>query len=80
MKPKQITCKEVMHHVCESLGEDLNSPQCSEIKAHLEECSGCQSYFKSVETTIEFYRKYNVEPTKEVHERLMSFLGLKDSK
>lgn len=79
MKQKKVTCKEVMHHVCESLGEDLNSPQCSAIKAHLEECSGCQNYFNSVESTIEFYRKYSVEPTEETHSRLMSFLGLKQS-
>jgi predicted anti-sigma-YlaC factor YlaD len=78
MKQKKITCKDVMHYVCESLGEDLNSPQCTAIKAHLEECSGCQNYFNSVETTIEFYRKYSVEPTKDTHNRLMSFLGLKD--
>lgn len=79
MKRQKITCKDVMHHVCESLGEDLNSPQCSAIKAHLDRCLGCQDYFKSVEATIDFYRNYNVEPSKETHERLMSLLGLKDS-
>ncbi len=79
MKQQQITCKDVMQHVCESLGEDLNSPQCSAIKAHLEKCSGCQNYFQSVETTIDFYRKYDIEPTKDSHDRLMSLLGLKDS-
>lgn len=80
MKQKKVTCKEVMHHVCESLGEDLNSPQCVSIKAHLDECEGCQSYFKSVESTIDFYRKYNIEPTQQMHERLMSLLGLSDQK
>ncbi|NWF88814.1 MAG: hypothetical protein HXY50_05040 [Ignavibacteriaceae bacterium] len=79
MKKQQVTCKEVMHHVCESLGEDLNSPHCFAIKAHLEECSGCRDYFKSVEDTIDFYRKYNVEPTKASHLRLMNLLGLKDT-
>ena len=79
MRHNQVTCKDVMHHVCESLGEDLNSPKCVAIKAHLDECHGCQDYFKSVEATIDFYRKYNVEPTKDAHNRLMSFLGLKDS-
>jgi len=79
MKQKPVTCKEVMHHVCESLGEDLNSQQCVAIKNHLDECEGCQNYFKSVETTIDFYKKYNLEPTKEVHDRLMSLLGLENS-
>ena len=79
MKPNQVTCKDVMHHVCESLGEDLNSPQCAALKAHLDECAGCQNYFKSVKTTIDFYRKYNLEPTYEAHERLMKLLGLNNS-
>lgn len=79
MKKIQVTCKDVMHHVCGSLGEDLNSPQCAALKAHLDECSGCQNYFSSVKSTIDFYQKYNVEPTKDTHDRLMSFLGLSDS-
>ena len=79
MKQNEVTCKDVMHHVCESLGEDLNSPKCAAIKAHLDECQGCQNYFKSVEATIDFYRKYDVEPTIDAHNRLMSLLGLKDS-
>lgn len=79
MKENQVTCKEVMYHVCESLGEDLNSPQCAAIKAHLDECHGCKNYFKSVEATIDFYRKYNIEPPKDAHKRLMALLGLKDS-
>jgi predicted anti-sigma-YlaC factor YlaD len=79
MKKEHVTCKDVMHHVCESLGEDLNSPKCSTIKTHLGECAGCQEYFKSIGTTIDFYRKYNVEPSKETHSKLMSLLGLSDS-
>jgi predicted anti-sigma-YlaC factor YlaD len=79
MNKNQVTCKDVMHHVCESLGEDLNSSQCAAIKVHLDECQGCQNYFNSVEATIDFYRKYNVEPTKDAHNRLMTLLGLKDS-
>lgn len=79
MKKIQVTCKEVMHHVCESLGEDLNSSHCAAIKSHLDECEGCQNYFKSVESTIDFYKKYNIELTNDGHNRLMSFLGLKES-
>lgn len=78
MKKQQVTCKEVMHHICENLGEDLNSDKCAAIKNHLDECPGCQNYFKTVEQTIEFYKKYNVEPPPEAHNRLLTFLGLKD--
>ncbi|MCX6150479.1 MAG: hypothetical protein NTX22_08165 [Ignavibacteriales bacterium] len=73
-----ITCKEVMSHICDNLGEQLNSPRCVAIKNHLDSCSACQSYFKSVETTIDFYKKYNVNLPDEAHNRLISFLGLKE--
>lgn len=73
---KNTTCKEVMNHICDNLGEDLDSPKCLAIKEHLDECENCQKYFKSVETTILFYKKYNVDISDDAHSRLMSFLGL----
>ena len=72
------TCKEVMSHICDNLGEELNSPKCIEIKAHLETCDNCQHYFHSVETTIQFYKKYDVNISDEAHNRLIEFLGLKE--
>ena len=75
-KPK---CKDVMQHICESLGEELNSDKCVAIKLHLDNCSDCKSYFKTVELTIDLYKKYNVEIPKEAHSRLMNFLDLNDS-
>ena len=72
------TCKEVMSHICDNLGEDLDSPKCIAIKAHLEECDSCKTYFKSVETTIQFYKKYNVTLTDDAHNKLLDFLGLKE--
>jgi predicted anti-sigma-YlaC factor YlaD len=74
----EITCKEVMNHICDNLGEELNSPKCIAIKEHLESCETCQSYFKNVEATIEFYKKYNVTLPDDAHNRLLSFLGLKE--
>lgn len=65
-----------MHHICDNLGEDLESPRCTLIKAHLENCNSCRNYFTSVEKTIEFYKQYNVELSEEAHTRLIDFLGL----
>ncbi|MDZ7764232.1 MAG: hypothetical protein U5K00_07360 [Melioribacteraceae bacterium] len=76
MKNKKVNCKEVMSHICDNLGEDLDSPRCVEIKTHLDECESCQKYFKSVDTTIQFYKKYNVEVDDDTHNRLIEFLGL----
>lgn len=78
MKNSKVKCKEVMSHICDSLGEDLNSPKCINIKDHLEKCPSCQSYFESVESTVKFYKKYNVKLDNEGHQRLLSVLGLDD--
>jgi predicted anti-sigma-YlaC factor YlaD len=78
MKKEKITCNEVRKHVCESLGENLNDEKCIDIKQHLDSCAKCRDYFKSVEITIECYRKYNVEVPEEAHDRLMKMLGLNE--
>lgn len=74
-KPK---CKDVMQHICESLGEDLESEKCVAIKQHLDGCTDCQTYFKTVELTIDYYKKYNVQIPDDAHSRLMNFLDLND--
>ncbi|OGU56404.1 MAG: hypothetical protein A2V66_06185 [Ignavibacteria bacterium RBG_13_36_8] len=76
MKNK-VTCKEVMHHICDNLGENLNSPKCKVIKQHLESCDNCRKYYDSIETTIELYKKYNMSIPDDAHNRLMEILGLK---
>ena len=78
MNEQKISCKEVANHICENLGEQLDSPNCKTIKEHLEECSYCRDYFSSVEKTIDFYRKYNINMPDEAHKRLMDCLGLND--
>ncbi|MBA4250752.1 MAG: hypothetical protein C0425_01820 [Chlorobiaceae bacterium] len=76
MKNQIVNCKEVMSHICENLGEELNSPKCLDIRAHLTKCKDCQNYFISVERTIELYKKYNVEISQEAEERLFKILNL----
>lgn len=78
MSEKNPNCKDVMKHICESLGEDLESDKCIAIKHHLDNCDSCQNYFKTIELTIDFYKKYNAEIPKDAHTRLMDFLNLED--
>lgn len=78
MKEIKVTCKEAMKHVCESFGENLNDEKCLAVKKHLDSCPHCREYFKSVEITIECYRKYNVEIPEDAHSRLMKILGLEE--
>jgi predicted anti-sigma-YlaC factor YlaD len=68
-----------MNHICENLGEEIDSPRCASIKAHLDKCEGCQKYFNSVDTTIQFYKNYNVKISSDAHNRLMDFLDLNDA-
>ena len=75
-KQAKATCKEVMEHICDNLGEELDSPKCIQIKDHLDNCENCQSYFSSVEKTIQLYRKYEVTIDKNTHTRLIDFPGL----
>jgi predicted anti-sigma-YlaC factor YlaD len=78
MNFEKIACKDVANHICESLGEELNSPKCLAIKEHLENCPTCREYFNSVKKTIHLYQDYNVELPDDVHKRLMDCLGLND--
>ena len=78
MSEQKPNCKDVMQHICESLGEELNSDKCVAIKNHLDSCTDCKGYFKTVELTIDYYKQYKVEIPKEAHSRLMSFLDLSD--
>jgi len=75
-KEIKVTCLEVMSHICESLGEDLNSERCKDIRYHLEKCPECTNYYKSVQMTIDYYKKYNVNLPTDAHKRLISFLDL----
>lgn len=75
---KEVTCKDVMRYICECLAEDTSSERCLSLKSHLEECKDCTEYFKSVELTIDCYRKYNVDIPGDAHKRLMNFLNLED--
>jgi len=75
-KEIKVTCLEVMSHICDSLGEDLESERCRDIKYHLEHCPEWTNYLKSVEMTIDYYKKYNVDLPSNAHNRLMSFLDL----
>ncbi len=78
MKEYKVTCKEVMAHICDNLGEELNSPRCIAIKEHLENCPTCGNYMNSINSTIHLYKDYNADLSKESHKKLFDLLGLSD--
>lgn len=73
-----VTCKDVMSHICDSLGEELQSPKCVAIRRHMDSCDCCKNYFNSVEKTIGFYRDYKVVMPEDAHDRLMKYLDMCD--
>jgi predicted anti-sigma-YlaC factor YlaD len=58
MTENTITCDEVHEHICNNLDEELNSPHCKAIRAHLNKCHDCSDYLKSVKKTIHLYKEY----------------------
>ena len=77
-KDHKITCKNVMNHICDTLGEDLSSPTCTTLKSHLDNCESCQKYYKSISQTILVYKKYELDASSDSHKKLLKFLGLDD--
>jgi hypothetical protein len=65
MGKNQSVCTEVLRFICDNLDEDLDSPSCTEIKSHLEICTHCAGYLKSMKKTVELYKTY---PTPDISE------------
>ncbi len=80
MKETNTNCNDVMNHICENLGQDVDSPNCVAIKNHLKSCNNCQKYLKSIGLTIELYKNYNAEISDDMHNRLLDVLGISDCK
>jgi len=51
-----MKCDDVYRHICENLDQEIDSPQCREIKRHLESCPDCTAYLDSLRRTVSLYR------------------------
>ena len=58
MKKSSPTCRETYKTICAGIGEELDSPRCREIRAHIRGCRDCSTYLKELKTTIGLYRAY----------------------
>ncbi|MFH1195229.1 MAG: hypothetical protein V1720_05925 [bacterium] len=72
--------KQLIKMICDNLGEDLDKLKADEIKLVVKSSDKCLKLIKSLDLTVECYKKYNVEVTEDMHKRLMDFLGLEESK
>jgi hypothetical protein len=75
----EVTCKDVLHYICEQFGDDDGSDRCLEVKRHLENCPDCTHYCDSLETMIGLYRAASPEFSSEAKSVLLNSLGLDPS-
>ena len=75
MKKKTISCEKMYTHICDNLDQDINSPQCREIKRHLEACPNCVAYLDGLKKTITLYREYPMpKAPKKIRRQIISKL------
>jgi len=71
-----MTCHEVYRHICDNLDGDLDSPECREIKVHLESCPDCQGVLRSLKKTVDLYRAAPAPAVPEpAHHRLLELIN-----
>ena len=70
-----------MDHICENLGEDINSEFCQEIRDHLEQCPECCASVDAMKKTVHLYKNFiNEEVPQKVDRRLWQVLQLSKPK
>ena len=78
MKKKPVTHRTIYRHLCDTLGQDMDSPKCREIRRHVDGCPECVDYLNSLKTTVALYRRYPAPPLSNAARRsLRSVLRLK---
>jgi hypothetical protein len=72
-----VACRDIFRHICENLDENMDSPECREIRKHMDDCPDCVAYLDSLKKTVRLYRVY---PSPKVpgtaHRRLIAKLKL----
>ncbi len=78
MKEEKQSTKDLLKCICGHLGEDLDKLNAEELKELVGQNEECKKFLKSLNLTVECYQKYNVEVNKDMHNRLIDYLGLKE--
>jgi hypothetical protein len=78
MNKDNLSKEEIMKYICSNLGENLEFFKNDEIKKLVSGSEECRQLLKSLDITIECYRNYNVEVSKESHDKLIDYLGLNE--
>ncbi|MBD3290693.1 hypothetical protein GF337_17940 [candidate division KSB1 bacterium] len=71
-------CKNIIEQLCEELNESVNSPFCTEVQRHLEQCSQCRVFVDSIRTTVFFCKNLVDEDVpRSIDDHLWKILKLK---
>jgi hypothetical protein len=72
-----MKCADIFRHICDNLDEKIDSPECREIRKHIDDCPDCVAYLDSLKKTVRLYRIYpDPAVPAAVHKRLYATLNL----
>jgi Putative zinc-finger len=70
-----MQCSDVYVFICENLGNDLNSPECREIKEHLDGCPDCSVHLDSLKKVVALYKQTPApEVSPSIHARILQLI------
>jgi hypothetical protein len=76
-----MKCREAYRHICDNLDEQIDSPRCREIRAHVSICPDCQSFLSTLKKTVGLYRTMpQPKLPRGAHGRLLQALAREEKK
>jgi len=70
------TLKERLALICQKLGDDPDSDNCSKIRELIQTCPSCRAFVDSVNKTIQLYQDPVPPHSEDIHQRLLHKLNL----
>jgi anti-sigma factor RsiW len=76
-----MKCKDAYLHICDNLDEQIDSPRCREIRAHLAVCPDCHAFLTSLKKTVKLYKALPAPRLpRGIHSRLLHTLAQEEKK
>jgi hypothetical protein len=76
-----MKCRDAYLHICDNLDEQIDSPRCREIKAHLKACPDCKAFLTTLKKTVGLYRTMpQPKLPRGAHSRLVHALATEEKK
>ncbi|RPH95197.1 MAG: hypothetical protein EHM72_15140 [Calditrichaeota bacterium] len=70
-------CEKVLQQICDDLAENIHSPLCQKLRAHLDECDDCRQQVQSMRSAIKLYQCLkDKDVPADIHKRLITLLNV----